>query len=194
MTCIHPGDMQVTNKNGEIKAASENGMPVSSYMSHGSRVMIEIPPNTADKLMNWISNGDKSPDTVKNRGDYISKNQKEALQSENVLYKRDAATHGVDIKKAKDGFKLKEKKGFLIGLRDYITNKLSITKTKHFGMDLALNKNPGKERNPGADGEHGHLYIHYVAPTKNKPGAMLVGVEGYAPNSKHHSKTGASNR
>lgn len=54
----------------------------------------------------------------------------------------------------------------------------------------------GQEIN--ADGAHGHLYMYYQPPTKNKPGAILVGLEGTEPGVKgelgEHSLVGAPDK
>ncbi len=91
-----------------------------------------------------------------------------------------------------------EKKGFKIGAKDFFNNKLLKVKTKHYGVDLALNAEFSGKDSMGKvvdkpDEDHGHLYIHYQ-PTvpPDKPGSILIGIEGAAPSSSKHSKTGAS--
>ena len=67
-------------------------------------------------------------------------------------------------------------------MRDFIKSSLGL-KTKHFGVDLMMNVNdqgydPEGNKVNGPDGDHGHLYIHYTPPTKDKPGCVMVGTDG----------------
>ncbi|RYE06035.1 MAG: hypothetical protein EOP33_02195 [Rickettsiaceae bacterium] len=186
------GDLQVIDKDGK-KAAADNNMPTASILGHGGRAMIEIPAGSGDRLMNWLSSGDPATD-----GRSRKQTQQGAIADNKTLYNRPAATHDVSIEAdGKGGFDLKEKKGFSIGLRDFLSNKLLGKKTNHFGVDLALNAEYGKKDSEGKivdkpDGDHGHLYVHYIPPTKDKPGSLMIGIEGAAPSSPKHSKTGAS--
>lgn len=186
------GDLTLHN-NGVSKNAIENGLPSSAYLSHGARVMVQIPPGSGNSLINWLTSGHEDKD-----GKSMKQSQQEAIKENKVVYNRSAATHDVAIKKnAQTGeYELKEKKGFFIGAADFIGDKFG-KETKHFGVDLAMNASFGGKDPDGKiidrpDGDHGHLYIHYTAPEEGKPGALLIGMEGAAPSSKKHSKTGAS--
>ena len=109
------------------------------------------------------------------------------------MYNRSAATHDVSVEEGK----VKEKKGFLIGARDYFANKFLRKKTSHYGVDLACDAEFGGNDSRGKpvkkpDGDHGHLYIHYKAATATEPGSIMLGLEAAAPRSSKHSKVGAS--
>lgn len=185
---LHHDDSKVAN------SRAGNGLPVSSYLSHGARVMIEIPSGSGDQLVNWLTSGDANTSGMSRK-----QTQQGAIQDGKIVYNRPAATHDVSIEKLEgtNEYALKEKKGFGIGLKDFLSNKILGKKTNHFSVDLALNAALGEKDSRGKDvkkpdGDHGHLYIHYIAPTKDKPGSMLIGIEGGSPTSAKHSKTGAA--
>jgi len=145
-------------------------------------------------LFNWIASGNSKLDACSNNRN-------------GSLYNRAAATHGISITKDDDKFVIQETKGLLIGVKSaissgvyslfskipgvsYLTNADSNKVSKHWGMDLNLNRS-SKDFSP-INGENGHLYVHYKPATADKPGGMLIGVEAYSPNSSNHSKIGAS--
>lgn len=173
--------------------ATENNLPVCSYLAHGGRIKIEIPKNSDDKMINWLTSGDENLD-----GKSRKQNQLKALTEGKIVYNRSAATHDINRKKVNGEYQLVEKKGFVIGAKDFVLNKFFSVKTKHYGVDLALNAKFNDKDSLGnevlkPDGDHGHLYIHYKPATSLKPGSILIGLEGAAPSSQKHSKTGASN-
>jgi len=194
MLLIGCGDMQITNSLGEKKAAMDNNLPVSSYLSHGSRVLIEVPAGTDDTLINWLTSGDSEKNGMSKK-----QTQQQAIAENKIVYNRVAATHDVSIQgmNQKGGLAVRERKGFWIGARDAIGNTLLGIKTKHYGVDLAIGAEfNGKDSRGNVvskpDGEHGHLYIHYTKPVNGKPGAIMIGIEGASPASSNHSKTGGS--
>jgi hypothetical protein len=185
---IGSSDLNLNLADGSVKKASENNLPVATMLSHGGRILVEIPNGSDDSLMNWLTSGDKSID-----GKSQNQTQKGAINEGKIVYNRPAATHAV----AYENGKMVEKKGFLIGANDYVQNKVFGKKTQHYGVDLAMNAEFGGKDSEGnivnkPDGHHGHLYIYYEPATKDKPGALLIGNEGAAPNSPKHSKVGAS--
>lgn len=179
-TMILLGSSDLKVKNGDqTKDASENNLPLASYLSHGARTLVEIPAGTNNELINWLTSGNKDVD-----GKSTSYTQNDAINENKIVFARRAATHDVEIK---DG-KLTELKGFGIGLKDAISSPFKAT--NHFGVNLNLD--PHGDAKAAPDGNHGHLYIHYKAPTENQPGSLLVGLESSEPASPNHSKTGAS--
>jgi len=183
--------MTVTSEEGREVSASENNLPVSSYLSHGSRTMIQIPPGSNDALINWLTSGETNKD---GRSRAQDPNQAMSEKEPKYVYNRAAATHDVAVT---GSGKVIEKKGFTIGLKDFLNNKILGKKTKHWGVDLAVDAEFGGLDGAGnrvmkPDGDHGHLYIHYTPATKDTPGSIMIGMEGAAPYSSKHSKTGAS--
>jgi hypothetical protein len=169
--------------------------PSLFYLSHGSRSLIQIPPGSNDDLINWLTSGNKEKD-----GKSRSQDPNKAMSEGKYVYNRAAATHDVSFKedKTKIGdIKVQEEKGFTIGLKSFLGNKVLGQETKHWGVDLAVDSEFGGKDGNGKvvekpDGDHGHLYIHYTPATKDKPGSIMFGMEGAAPYSSKHSKTGAS--
>jgi len=193
----------VIDANGNTQSFAENNLPVSSYLSHGSRVMIEIPAGSEDKLFNWLTSGDPTKNgasRVQTQDGAISDRtpDQNGEITEKIVYNRSAATHGIAFEEGSDGKPhAKELKGFMIGAKDFMSNKLLGQDTKHWGVDLAMNAEFSGKDSEGItvskpDGDHGHLYIYYEPPTADRPGAILIGCEGGAPTSHKHSKTGAS--
>jgi hypothetical protein len=193
---VGAGGLQVNSEDGSSKLAADNNLPASSYLSHGGRIMIEIPPGkSGDDLINWLTSGHRNID-----GRSSNQTQNEAIKEGNIVYNRSAATHDVNIvtqaqADGKKQFILEEKKGFMIGARDFIRNKVLGLKTNHYGVDLAMNAEFGGKDPEGKivnkpDGDHGHLYIHYTPSVNGNPATILIGVEGAAPSSPKHSKFG----
>jgi hypothetical protein len=200
---IGEGNPKITStdnsKNKTTKMASENGLPNSFYITHGSRNLITIPRSAdqnPDKLINWLISGKKDKKVT----DYSVYSQKDALKKDKLLYVRSAATHGVKFDDG--GIVIKETKGFWIGASDFLKNCWKVfanavgsiigktpypITSHHFGIDYSLEYN-----SPIDSKDHGHLYLYYQAPTKDKEGVILIGMEGAAPDSPKHSKTGAS--
>ena len=135
LVLIGAGGLTITNTDKKQKDGADNNLPVSSYLSHGSRVMIEIPPNTNDDLINWLTSGDKD-----NNGRSRKYSQEDAYKENKNVYARRAATHEVIINKNKnDETTLEEKKGLGIGFKSAIKSFFAKTKqTKHLGVDLAM--------------------------------------------------------
>ena len=197
LTILGAGGLEITTDEGEQVEASQNGLPVSTYLSHGSRSLIELPPGSGDDMINWLTSGQR--DRI---GHSSRQSQRGAIREGKLVYNRPAATHDVELVagESEDGgveYELEEKKGFLIGARDLLLNKVLRRRTKHYGVDLAVNAEYGGRDSQGnevrgPDGDHGHLYIHYMPPTATTPGSILIGNEGAAPSSPKHSKVGAS--
>ena len=178
--------MKLTDNQGLSKNASNNELPVASYMNHGFHILIEIPKGSKNKLINWISSGKKNKKKVR----HITKGQQDShFKTSTILYERVATPDDVYLKKkiSKDGFDILRKKGFFLGLRASVINSLKLNKAKYFGLDLALNYGLTNKK-PIVDGRHGHLYIQYVAPEKDSIGAMLIGIEYASPNFQGDSK------
>ncbi len=80
--------------------------------------MIEIPPNTVDKLINWLTSGNPSKNGRSTELDQLHA----LLKDEKPVYRRRAATHGVEITKDKSGkYKLDELHGFSVGFKDALS-------------------------------------------------------------------------
>lgn len=136
-------------------------------VSHGSRILIEIPPlkehQKGNEFFNWAMTGESDHQPIKKICSSQPALMKRAFGSHDTILVKDAAgkEHHQEIllnpKDPKDLFRIMS----------------NMTKGVHFGVNLGLE---GPE-----DGRHGHLYIYWQPPTDTKPGVFLMGVEGSAP-------------
>lgn len=196
------GGLEVNRNNmhdahGKKALGAQNGLPASSYLSHGARIVVSIPAGSGNTFFNWLTSGDPSI-----RGVRSAWNQAGAIaqyvedpKKKGVCYQRLTATHDIDISPQGQVIELK---GLSIGARDLAYNMLGVGQTKHYGVDLAMGVDPQSNLDflgiptKIPDGRHGHIYIHYTPPTLNQPGAIMFGIEGASPNSHQHSKIGSS--
>lgn len=192
-------DLKITSQEGKTVSAHDNTLPIQSYLSHGSRVMVQLPPGSDHSLFHYLT----TPENTSIE-EYKLKEKTVTLLQESPAFNRLAATHDISVIEKDGHLTVKENKGFMIGLKSAVSSMFySAAKyvpflgnyinaeeksiTKHWGIDLALNKDT-----PGIDSDHGHLYIHYEPATHDKPGGILLGIEASSPNSSNHSKFGSS--
>ncbi|MDT9214318.1 MAG: DUF4157 domain-containing protein [Limnospira sp. PMC 1256.20] len=150
---------------------------VAVALSHGGRVMINLPPlQGQDKehdFIYWLLGGSSAD--VKT---YKPTSRKDANKSSDY-YKakvdtRIASSHDVEVTQNS----LKEVKSNTFDIKGAVPGATSTI--KHYGMDIPLG-GLGNEDMAGdvilPDGRHGHMYIYYRPPSKEKPGSVLVGAE-----------------
>lgn len=154
---------------------SNDKISVFSKLSHGGRVLIEIPPTTEHHrhdLWHFVTAGTTVSNHDSMHNDNVSKNKKSGA----VITSRVAASHAVDV--SADG--CKEIKLYKNSSKDL---RRMVQPNAHWGMNLALGY--GEKNYAGkpieSNGSNGHLYLNYQAPTENLPGALLIGVEGSEP-------------
>ncbi len=189
-------DLKIKDKDGNFISTGEKGqdpLPIATYLAHGGRINII---GASPELMNWISTGDKD----NNKGISAKETQAEAIQENKLVYYRPAATHDIKAKPLlrddnQKTYDYIEKKGFKIGAKSYLKDRILGKKSNHQGADLVINVNdkgydPEGNKVTGPDGDHGHLYINYKKEKGEIQGTMLIGVEGASPNSSKHSKLG----
>lgn len=199
---IGSGDMQI-NSGGHNLSASDNTLPIASYMAgHAGRVMIEIPPagkGSEHQFFNWLTSGDSKTNPNDHHNPNVSTNFSgaEAETDGKIIFNRRAATHAAVVK---DG-KMVEKK--TNAAYEFFADVIPsfVSERKHWGMNIAAGGYGEKDVHGNeikADGAHGHLYMYYQPPTKDKPGAILVGLEGTEPHVKgelgEHSLVGAADK
>jgi hypothetical protein len=138
---------------------SRSNIPIAAALSHGGRVLIQLPRASSgepDAFFRWL----QAPSGI------ISRNS------------RLAATHGI------------EPFAVPIPLRGlHRWHRLNETKSggngRHYGVNISLggtgNINPISGNTIYSNGEHGHLYVYYLAPTADSYGGLLIGLEGSAP-------------
>jgi|GEM_PF-3423816 len=177
---------------------SDNDVPLINYLARGQRIAILIPPI----------------ETKEQQNDFFNK-----LTYGCKVQTRSAATHSVTINKSGD-IKENKISAAIAGLKAvastiklafgainrsiansaifigniFRTNKKPYKRFdpathEHYGIDLAIRNNE-EGRTPKANGEFGHAYINYTAPTTRTPGVLLIGLEEGSPSSSKHSITG----
>ncbi|HEY7191074.1 MAG TPA: hypothetical protein VH436_31195 [Vicinamibacterales bacterium] len=140
--------------------------PIAVALSHGGRILVEIPSGTENGFFDWLTNQGRA------------------------VVPRVAATHNVS--KCGTPEALPEKRyryhdeiGGFSGKVHGLRSALKVGRGSHFGFNLALggagNRNPWSGRQISANGGAGHLYLYYLAPTASDHGAMLIGCESSAP-------------
>lgn len=159
----HMSDFAINPDTTKQEWGNNNKYSMGEIFGHGGRTMFVLPKgNNGSTLSNLVTGKNNSK----------------------VTYGRSAATHAVEMSsKMVDNHKeyvIKEKKssGSLI---------------KNYGMDLpigGLGKKFGNENsewvinNKGLDG---HMYMKIFDASKDKPGVILAGIEGEAPQKKGRS-------
>ncbi|MFM2322445.1 MAG: hypothetical protein RLZZ225_598 [Pseudomonadota bacterium] len=176
-------------------------VPIAAILLHGSRALIEFPPEIAEHLMDWfiidkmswrylathsISVLDKAEvlnaiwkKPLKNKVKVLNPVLKKCLKEEKI-----SAAHAA-IKLFSNSmvnfFSIIPLKLFknLINLAD------EPKYTEHYGIDLALggdgNRHFASQKRIQNNGEHGHLYVNcYTAAPKQYAG-LLLGIEQSAP-------------
>jgi hypothetical protein len=190
LTVIDHGGLSVSDGHNVVSGCNNN-LPVSSYMAHGSRVLIQIPPidqgRNPHEFMNWLICGDQSKQFVSNE------------DPTNPLFPRAVSSHSTHLANVDNQQCFIEDKGVVVGALDALAafNK-SKDKAHHFGLNLAFGIDSAGRDSSGKivhapDGEHGHMYFHYRAPSRDYPGSLMIGVENSEPGKSNHSLFGTPN-
>ena len=145
---------------------------VAKALAHGGRVNIRIPQLKKDEkhtdLTDWIG--------ITEEGE--GKKSKPAKP----VYPRTYATHHMNITKNKEQKPgtFKEEGGRVAAIKN-----LFKPSEKNYGLDLSAGGLGKKDINGDTimpDGAHGHMFIGFTYPTKEKDGALQIGLETTAPN------------
>jgi hypothetical protein len=149
-----------------------NNLPVGSFLSHGGRLIIQLPVRTAydnagQAFFDWLT---------------------AEVSAANLLITRSAATHALADRTpaipllGTRKYRMTEKRGMATGLRGFFKN---VAEHNHFGVDVALggagNTNPFSGKMILPNGEHGHLYIYFNAKDVGQCAGIMVGCENSAP-------------
>ncbi|WP_421106507.1 PE-PGRS family protein [Streptomyces sp. NEAU-S77] len=136
-------------------------------LAHGGRVNIRIPAlsegGSAASLTDFLGVTDKG-------------------KPAQFVEERPYATHGMDIEKNKDGKrgKFEETSGGLVS----VGNRIKPGGPDMLGMDIPGGGFGSKDWNGDVvlpTGSHGHMLLVFTAPTKEKDGSLLVGIETVGP-------------
>jgi hypothetical protein len=165
------------------------GTNVASLLSHGQRVLVQIPTSQkgGDELWAWLT---RTEDIPRRRGATHGQSR------ESPPFKHLMAGHYKYVCERGGGViygGVQAVSGAILG--------------RHHGFNVALggegNRNPFSAANDDikhtyepidADGRNGHVYINYMAPSRDKVGGMLVGCENAEPGrgKNPHTKAGHS--
>jgi hypothetical protein len=128
--------------------------PIATALSHSARVTVQIEAGAAGQaLWGWLWTGTNAQQST-----------------------RAAATHGLVPLAAAETVR---------GGRSKLFHENKTDNLVQHGVNIGLggvgNINPHSGNTIAENGEHGHLYIGYKAPTANHAGALLIGCEPSAP-------------
>ncbi|MEB3885547.1 DUF4157 domain-containing protein [Lyngbya sp. CCY1209] len=152
---------------------------VAVALSHGGRVMINLPPlqgkQDQHEFIYWLLGGSSAqvqehkPKSHNDKGADKSSDYYKAKVDTRI-----ASSHDVEVTQNS----LKEVKSNTFDIKGKVPGATSTI--KHYGMDIPLG-GLGNEDMAGdvilPDGRHGHMYIYYRPPSKEKPGSVLIGAE-----------------
>ena len=155
--------------------AATNHLPVATYLTHGSRVIVDLPPDrdNPNKVFDWLTQGKD--------------------------FDRTAATHGVTRNAEGQVYETKTKgvadmMGYgLRGAASYIPFSGVQGGSYHKGFNVAMYRPEDAPGSVPADGKQGHVYMYYNPPTDKAPGELMFGIEEDAPGQANHSLTGGAN-
>lgn len=191
LTVIDEGGVSVSN-GPEVVSGHNNFLPVASYLAHGSRTLIQIPPiaegEDPHQFFNWVIHGNKSVPFI------------EENDTGNPLFKRSVSSHSTHLESIDGDWCFVEDKGVMVGALDTMTTFTKRSdQSHHFGLNFAFEVDKlGQDSNgksvSGPDGEHGHMYFHYRPPSHLYPGSLMIGIENSEPGKSNHSLLGTPNK
>ena len=152
---------------------------VAVALSHGGRVMINLPPikqnENENEFIQWLFGTSPESDLTRKPQSY-DKIKDPNNKSDHYKAKVDtriASSHNVKVTESS----LEEEKSNTFDVKGKTGLKSTI---KHYGMDIPLG-GLGNEDLAGdvilPDGRHGHIYIYYRPPSLTLPGSVLIGAE-----------------
>lgn len=158
-TTLWVGSLVCKQPGGGYTYWKNTGYPLAMALSHGGRIMIQLPTDAAgDTYWNWLWGGPNAA----------------------APFARKVATHSIELRK--------HPKALTGNVQLYMNEenpRFGAWSGQHFGINIALgglgNYNPLSGQRVHPDGSHGHLYFFYLPPTANKYGGILVGCETSAP-------------
>jgi hypothetical protein len=136
-----------------------SGVPVAAALSHGGRVLIQLPRNKAEQFWSWLWGG---LDPARNH--------------------RMAATHGVMF----DPQPQKMPSGADKWITETKSGQSNCHYGVNIAMGGTSYRNPYSGNVISDDGTHGHLYIYYENKPRFPYSALMVAVEDSAPVDRYH--------
>jgi len=143
---------------------SDEEIPIASYLSHGGRIIIQLPVRTIYE--------NKAKDLWLNL-------------NEDVILPRSTSTHSLKNHVGRnminaDGrkYRFNENRSPATGFRGYLK---SFFEENNFGMNVALGGcdfyNPWTNQKIGREGSDGHLYMYYNEKNVGQCGGIMIGCE-----------------
>lgn len=145
---------------------------VARALAHGGRVNIRIPQlevrDSAFALTDWIG-------LTRDGG-----------QDVNPAERRAFGTHHMKIGENKGGVagKFEEQGGTLASVKNVVQPGKQTERVRLYGLDLAAGGLGSRDFNGDVvlpDGGHGHMFLGFTPPRRNRDGALQVGIETTSP-------------
>ncbi|BBB15120.1 uncharacterized protein RVIR1_06190 [Candidatus Rickettsiella viridis] len=178
----------------ELKGFSKlKTFPIAAALLHGSRVLIELSSDISEELIKWFVPDDTSWRYLATHG--ITEVAAQQREGETDLSAQMPNKHLAEkkVNPVDEAMRVLAKNitNGITTLYNYFFSFLgSETKASdsyegHYGINIALggaeNENQHSKNKIQPNGEHGHLYFHYVKPKEERHGGLLLGIEQSAP-------------
>jgi hypothetical protein len=157
-----------------LEDVRDTTMSLESVLSHGGRIAIQIPslkelPQDLDAnaFFYALMCGKENVSSAKSGA--------KAAKENKAVFSRMAASHSISFSTEKAIKEERLNPSNPLAWPQFISDLLQ---GRHFGMNVGLG---GPDVAAPANGSNGHLYIYWLPPTKDKPGGLLLGVEGSEP-------------
>lgn len=168
----------------ELNAYSElKTFPIAAVLLHGSRALIEFSPTIGHQLIEWLI-----PDQMSWR--YAATHGIETDPSKEILLEHQPVKHLRERKVNPFEEIARIASKLFYNVAHYAFSFLSLKEEsaaypEHYGIDVALggaeNRNHFSNNIIQPNGEHGHLYVNYLASEGEEHGGLLLGIEQSAP-------------
>ncbi|MGV4928202.1 PE-PGRS family protein [Streptomyces sp. BHT-5-2] len=145
---------------------------VARALAHGGRVNIRIPQlevrDSAFALTDWLG-------LTRDGGHDVDPAERRAF-----------GTHHMKIGENKDGVagKFREQGGTLASVKNVVQFGSRSERVRLYGLDLAAGGLGSRDFNGDVvlpDGGHGHMFVGFTPPRRNRDGALQVGIETTSP-------------
>lgn len=175
-----------TRKHSNDDWTVDSKLPIAALLDSGNRFLVQLPPSDEPyAAFNWLTCGsNQDGKTLQQDNVSFDTNPEAVRKAGKIVYRRRFATHDVELlpenqwEDLPDGSKkiMCEKKLALpMGAKHMMKDK---EQTRHYGFDYGFH-------GEAANGENGHIYMHFKAPTATDWGYFLISNETSAPGKKN---------
>jgi len=203
----HSNSKDGHSKDSQWRSWYTTGWPIATALSHGGRIVIQLPKRKSDhqskfdsNFWKWLVAGDDGQ-----LSDYVSTSSSgdQCAKEKKLIFKRLGATHGLEFEKPMDipaastdpdstypqlpnGRKkvLVEAKTSGFNLRDTKMlrgDRHTLKYHRHWGMNIPLGGHLNRRmtiKSVKADGCNGHVYLYRMPATEHTYGGVMIGMEG----------------